>query len=108
MVATDKRTPVAVTRALGRLGEDLGKWRRLRQLTAVQVADRAGVSRDTVLRAEKGAGISLENLLRIARALGVLDQLTGALDPYATDVGRLRADESLPMRVRRSGSGKRS
>ncbi len=96
------RTPAAVTRTLRRLGEDLGTWRRLRQLTAVEVADRAGVSRDTVLRLEKGEGVSLENVLRIARALGVLDQLADALDPYATDLGRLRADEALPMRVRRA------
>lgn len=96
------KTPVAVTRALRRLGEDLSTWRRLRQLRAVEVADRAGVSVDTVLRVEKGEGVSMENLLRIARALGVLDHLTDALDPYATDVGRLRADASLPRRVRRS------
>ncbi len=96
------KTPVAVTRALRRLGEDLSTWRRLRQLRAVEVADRAGLSVDTVLRVEKGDGVSMENLLRIARALGVLDHLTDALDPYATDVGRLRADASLPTRVRRS------
>jgi transcriptional regulator with XRE-family HTH domain len=95
------KTPMAVTRALRHLGEHCGVWRRLRQLTAAEVADRAGISRDTVLRLEKGQGVSLENLLRIARALGVLDHLTDALDPYATDVGRLRADESLPKRVRR-------
>lgn len=100
MVST---TPVAVARALRRTGEHLGTWRRLRQLTAVELADRAGVSRDTVLRAEKGQSVSVENLLRIARALGVLDQITDALDPYTTDIGRLRADESLPTRVRRSG-----
>jgi len=45
-------------------------------------------------------GITLENVLRILRALGVLDSLSRALDPYETDVGRLRADEQLPQRVR--------
>jgi hypothetical protein len=30
----------------------------------------------------------------------VLDMLTAALDPFATDLGRLRAQESLPERVR--------
>jgi len=53
-----------------------------------------------VLRLERGEGATLENVLRVARALGVLDVLTGALDPYASDVGRLRAEESLPERVR--------
>lgn len=50
---------------------------------------------------EAGTGASLENLLRMARAFGLLDSITGSLDPYATDVGRLRADEVLPERVRR-------
>lgn len=100
-----ERTPVAVNRALRRLGEDLGTWRRLRHLTAAQVADRAGVARETVLRVEKGDSANSESVLRIARALGVLDQLAEALDPYATDVGRLRADEALPKRVRRPRPG---
>jgi hypothetical protein len=52
------------------------------------------------MRVEGGDGGTLENVMRIARALGVLDQLVAALDPYATDVGRLRADELLPRRVR--------
>ncbi len=98
---TDRRTPAAVSRALVRLGEELGTWRRLRQLTVEEVADRADVGSRTVTRLEDGHGVTLENALRIARALGVLDVLLEALDPYASDVGRLRADESLPDRVRR-------
>jgi transcriptional regulator with XRE-family HTH domain len=70
-------------------------------LTQVQVADRAGVSSKTVRRLEGGdGGVTLENSLRIFRALGVLDNVPRALDPYETDVGRLRADEQLPRRVR--------
>lgn len=99
------RTPVVVARALDGIGRDLTTWRKLRHLTIAQVADRAGVSRSTVLRLESGQGASTENLLRVARALGVLDLLAQALDPYATDVGRLRADEELPTRVRARGRG---
>ena len=94
--------PVAVSAGLRRIGEDLATWRRLRQLTAAQVADRAGVSRHTVMRLEGGEGASLEVVLRISRALGVLDQMVAAVDPYATDLGRLRADQALPKRVRHS------
>ena len=32
--------------------------------------------------------------------LGLLESLTRALDPYESDVGRLRAHEQLPKRVR--------
>lgn len=63
-------------------------------------------SRSTVLRLESGQGACLQNLLRVARALGVLDPRTKALDPYTTDAGRLRADEELPMRVRARGAGR--
>jgi transcriptional regulator with XRE-family HTH domain len=96
---------VPVAAGARRIGEQLATWRKLRLLTVAQVADRAGISRYTVMRLESGKGASLENLLRVARALGVLDLLAAALDPYATDLGRLRAQESLPQRVRPPRSG---
>jgi hypothetical protein len=34
------------------------------------------------------------------RALGIQNLLTEALDPLASDVGRLRSDQELPRRVR--------
>src|ERR1700738_2078579 len=100
-------TPVAVASGLRRIGEELATWRRLRRLTAAQVADRAGVSRHTVMRLEGGQGASLESVLRGARPLGVLDSPVAALDPYAPDVGRLRSEEALPERVRPPKAGRR-
>lgn len=94
------KTPVAVSRSLRQLGEHLTTWRKLRHLTAAEVADRAGIGVNTLRRLEHGDGATVENVLRVARALGVLDVLTDALDPYASEVGRLRADEALPERVR--------
>lgn len=99
-MGSSTRTPAAVSRALRQLGDDITTWRKLRHLTRQEVAERAGVGLQTVRRLEVGEGATLENLLRVARALGVLDQVAGSIDPYATDVGRLRADEALPIRVR--------
>jgi len=45
-------------------------------------------------------GVSVENLLRVLRSLGIQDLLRKALDPLASDVGRLRSEEELPRRVR--------
>jgi hypothetical protein len=45
-------------------------------------------------------GVSVENLLRILRALGLLELIPRTLDPLASDVGRLRSEERLPLRVR--------
>jgi transcriptional regulator with XRE-family HTH domain len=94
-------TPLAVGRGLRLLGEHLSTWRKLQRLTAAQVADRAGISRDTLRTIEQGKGTaSTENLLRVLRILGILDSVVAASDPYQTDVGKLRADEVLPKRVR--------
>lgn len=96
-----RRTPASVQRALRRLRDDVVTWRKLRGLTQAQLADRADVALNTVRRFEDGdGGISTENLFRILRAVGVLDLVHDALDPYETDVGRLRADQRLPLRVR--------
>lgn len=91
-----------IAAALRRIGSDMATWRKFRRLTVGQLADRAGISARTVVNVENGRGASLENVLRIARALGVLDQLMESLDPYATEAGQLRADEALPRRVRAS------
>jgi transcriptional regulator with XRE-family HTH domain len=102
--AASRRThpvPPAVRRSLKETAEAVETWRKLRGLTQAQLADRAGVGRRTIIRLEGGdGGVTVENLLRVLRALGLLDALPRALDPYESDIGRLRADEQLPQRVR--------
>jgi transcriptional regulator with XRE-family HTH domain len=95
------RPPLPVRRALRSVANDISTWRRLRGLTQAQLAERAGTSRGVVRRLEAAdGGISAENLLRVLRALGIAELLTDALDPIRSDIGRLRADEDLPVRVR--------
>jgi transcriptional regulator with XRE-family HTH domain len=95
------RTPIAVERSLRTLGHHLTAWRKLQRVTAAQLAERAGITRDTLRSIEHGTGTaSSENLLRVLRALGVMEVVVAAADPYATDVGKLRVDEHLPQRVR--------
>ena len=99
-----KRLPPAVRRATATLAEEIATWRKLKGLTQVQLADRAGIGLATLTRLERGGGgISVENLLKVLRALGVLDSLLTALDPFETDVGRLRSEQALPQRVRPRG-----
>lgn len=96
-----RTTPPPVARALRELADHTLTWRKLRGLTQSQLADRAGIDRKTVQRLERGdAGVSIGNLLRVLHALGVLDPLAAAVDPYETDLGRMRAGERLPHRVR--------
>jgi transcriptional regulator with XRE-family HTH domain len=94
-------TPLPVRRAQRNLAGSIATWRKLRGLTQAQVAERADVSRGVVQRIEAAdGGVSVENLLRILRALGVHELVTEALDPLASDIGRLRSNEELPRRVR--------
>jgi DNA-binding XRE family transcriptional regulator len=93
--------PPPVRRALREVFGDVSSWRKLRGLTQAQLANRAGVSRDTVLRLENGdGGVSIETLFRVLRALGLLDNVTRALDPYESEIGRIRSVDQLPKRVR--------
>jgi transcriptional regulator with XRE-family HTH domain len=97
-------SPLPVRRSLRELGSHVQTWRKLGGLTQNQVADRAGIDRKTLMRVERGDGaVSLEVVLRVLNALGILEALPKALDPYETDVGRLRADDQLPDRVRPRG-----
>lgn len=48
-----------------------------------------------------GLGVSLETYIAVLSALGILRDALTALDPYESDLGRARADQLLPKRVRR-------
>jgi len=94
-------TSSAVLRAGADIGQQLTTWRKLLGLTADQVADRAGIARGTLARIERGdVGASMAGFLSVANALGQLDRLIDGTDPYETDLGRARADQVLPQRVR--------
>jgi len=84
------------------LGEHVRAWRKLQGLTAEQLAERSGINRNTLGRLERGEGSTdLAVFLAVVRALGQLDSVVNALDPYETPLGRARPDEALPQRVRR-------
>lgn len=87
--------------AAAEIGGHLAAWRKLQGLTAQQVAERAGVTRQTVGRLERGdASVGMDVFLDVCRAVGVLQEVVTATDPYETPFGRARADQTLPQRVR--------
>lgn len=93
--------PAAVARSAHEIGQHFTGWRKVLGLTAAQVADRADVTRDTLRKLEHGdPSVGFHVVLRVARALGVLDPLTRALDPLDTDLGRARAGQLSRKRVR--------
>lgn len=90
-----------VERQAALFGERLRGWRLVLGLTAEQVAERSGISRVTLRKIETGdAGVAFENVLRVSRALGVLDVLVDSVDPLNSDLGRARAGELNRKRAR--------
>lgn len=82
-------------------GEHLRDWRKVLNLTARQVAERAGITVDTLRRLEHGSGgVSSTHLIAVLTALGLTDQVTEALDPLSSDLGRARIDRISRQRVR--------
>jgi transcriptional regulator with XRE-family HTH domain len=93
---------IAKTRLAAKsIGENIAAWRKLYGLTSQELADKANVSRATISRLENGdPSVSLETFLNACRTLQTLDAVVDATDPYLTDLGRARASQALPQRVR--------
>ena len=90
-----------IDRQLAEFGEHLRGWRMVLGLTAQQVSERAGITRDTLRKIEAGnPSAGFGNVAQVLRALGVLDQVVGAVDPLGSDIGRLRAGSLSKKRAR--------
>lgn len=66
---------------LSTLGERLAALRNERGLTQTEAAERTGLSRPTLSRAERGANPTLHTLVRLLRAYGRLGDLETLLKP---------------------------
>ena len=80
MDSTNHMTDAA---ALAELGERISALRLSRNLTQAKLAEEAGISKRTLIRLEAGESTQLTNLIRVARALGLLANLD-AFIPAAT------------------------
>ena len=95
------RTPIPVSRAMRTIAANLDLARRQQRITLELLAERANLSVPTVRRLlNEGAG-TFENFLRVARILGLLQSVEDATDPLNTPIGRARAEQDVPKRVRR-------
>ncbi|MBY0544225.1 MAG: helix-turn-helix domain-containing protein [Gammaproteobacteria bacterium] len=94
------KLPIPVLRALRKLGKDISDARR-RRITAQLMAERAGVSRATIGKIEKGdSTTSIGGYSAVLFVLGMTDRLSDLV--YATHdlTGRQLDEEKLPQRVR--------
>jgi transcriptional regulator with XRE-family HTH domain len=86
-------------RILSEVGENIKLARLRRKLSSVQVAERAGIGRSTLLKIEQGhPGVSMGNYLNVLRVLGLeQDFLLLAKDD---ELGRKLQDAQLITKER--------
>lgn len=88
-------------RILQTLGEQIRYARLRRDLTTVQIAERAGISRSTLVRIEKGdEGVALGQYFRVLIALGLASDIS--LVAKDDELGRKLQDAKLEVRKRAS------
>lgn len=88
-------------RILSRLGENIRLARLRRDLSAEQVAERAGIGRSTLTRLEQGnEGVSINIYIKVLSVLGLEDDLSKVAEDDL--VGRRLQDAKLATRNRAS------
>jgi transcriptional regulator with XRE-family HTH domain len=93
--------PIPAIRALHKLGHDISNARRRRRITIELMAERAGVSKATIGKIEKGdSTTSIGGYASILFVLGMTDRLNDLADAVHDLTGRALIDEQLPQRVR--------
>lgn len=60
---------------LEEIGHRLKEYRMRKELQQIELAERAGTSRTTIQQIESGKSIGFENLIKVLRALDMLENL---------------------------------
>lgn len=95
------RPSIAVEDAVQTLGANIRKARLRRRLPQSVVAERAGVSLNTLSKVENGdCGVSIGNIASILNAVGLLHLLTSLASSENDDAGLLMEEKNLPRRIR--------
>lgn len=97
MIDYSRMTDEAILKGLG---DRLSRFRLDRNLTQADLAAEAGVHKNTVFRLEAGGSTQLKNLVRVLRALGLLDRLdTLVPEPVPSPLRQLEAMERQRKRA---------
>ena len=93
--------PIPVRKALKKLGTDISDARRRRRIPTTLMAERAGMSRTTLNKVEKGdPSVSLGIYASVLFVLGMTERLSELADVKYDETGRRLDEENLPERIR--------
>jgi transcriptional regulator with XRE-family HTH domain len=93
--------PIPVARALRKLGRDIKDARRRRRIAMAIVAQRASLSKPTLIRIERGdPKVSIGSYATVLFVMGMTERLTDLADAKNDPVGLQLEEENLPKRIR--------
>ena len=93
--------PIPVTRALRKLGHDIKDARRRRRIPMAMAAQRASISKPTLIKVERGdPGVSIGSYATVLFVMGMADRMADLVDPKNDPVGLQLEEEHLPQRIR--------
>jgi transcriptional regulator with XRE-family HTH domain len=99
--------PVPIRGILKKLGADIADARKRRRISTLVMAERARVSRPTLLRLERGdANVSLGIFATVLFILGMHDRLADLVDVGHDRLGLDLQSEALPKRIYGSRKGR--
>ena len=98
---TSVNLPIPAIRALRKVGQGISDARRRRRITIQLMAERAGVSKATIAKIEKGdPTTSIGGYAAALFVLGMIDRLSDLVGAAYDVTGRELMDEQLPKRIR--------
>ena len=98
---TSVSLPIPINRTLQKLGLDIRDARRRRRIPAAIVAQRASISRTTLVKIEKGdPSVAMGIYATVLFVLGLSERLADIADPKNDLVGLQLEQEHLPQRIR--------
>ena len=83
------------SKAVTQVGLELRKLRKARKLSQDDVAELTGLNRMTISKLERGGSLTVDSLLRLLRAYGMIDRLAQLLElPEPSPMEKLRNNAS--------------
>lgn len=97
---SSKSLPLSVKRCLKKLGSDLADARKRRRISTTTMAQRAMISRTTLVKVEKGdQGVSMGIYATVLFVLGMTERIADLADAAQDRTGLDLESENLPKRI---------
>ena len=98
--------PIPAMKALRKLGQDISDARRRRRISVQLMIERADISKNTLLKIEKGdPSVSMGRYASVLFVFGMTERLGDLVDSVHDLMGRRLEEENLPKRIHLPKSG---